>query len=80
MTMTIRLDSIKKVEEFVGITSRYSGKIEVSSGVYTVDGKSIIGIFSLELGSNLCVKIDDVKDFQSFIQELQPYIVASGVE
>lgn len=74
--MIIRLDSMKKVEEFVEIASRYTGKIEVSSGRYTVDGKSIMGIFTLELKNNLSMKIENGKDSFNLIQELQPYIVS----
>ena len=76
MTMLIRLDSMKKVKEFVNITTHYAGKIEVSSGKYTVDGKSIMGIFSLELRDNLSLEIEPGKELPNLIQELEPYVVA----
>ncbi len=76
MTMLIRLDSMKKVKEFVDIVSHYAGKVEVSSGKYTVDGKSIMGIFSLELRDNLSLEIEPKKDLFHFIQRLKPYMVA----
>ncbi len=76
MNIMIRLDSVKKVKEFVNIASRYAGKIQVSSGRYTVDGKSIMGIFSLELGSDLSMEIEDREESSRLIRELQRCIVA----
>lgn len=76
MNMMIRLDSMKKVKEFVNIASRYAGKIAVSSGGYTVDGKSIMGFFSLELSSVLSMEIEDREESFQLIRELQRYIVA----
>lgn len=73
--MTIRLDSIKKVKEFVEITNHYEGKIEISSGTYTVDGKSIMGIFSLELRKNLSMEIEERRELSSFMKELKSFIV-----
>ena len=74
-TMIIRLDSIKKVKEFVDIAGHYSGKIEVSSGRYTEDGKSILGILSLELKNNLTLKIEKKKDLSMLMHKLEPYAV-----
>lgn len=76
MTMLIRLDSMKKVKEFVDIASHYAGKVKVSSGKYTVDGKSIMGIFSLELRDDLSLEIEPGKELFALIQELEPYVVA----
>ena len=76
MTMLIRLDSMKKVKEFVDIASHYAGKIKVSSGKYTVNGKSIMGLFSLELRDDLSLEIEPGKELSDLIQELEPYVVA----
>lgn len=76
-TMIIKLDSIKKVREFVDIASHYPGKIEVSSGRYNrADGKSILGVLSLELKNNLTLEIEAGKDLTLLMQELEPYAVA----
>ncbi len=48
-TTTIRLSSIQDVRTFVETVSRYEGDIDLTSGRYTVDAKSIMGIFSLDL-------------------------------
>lgn len=48
-TCKIKLSSIQDVREFVEIVTRYDMEIDLSSGRYVVDAKSIMGIFSLDL-------------------------------
>ena len=50
-TCQIKLTSIKDVREFVEIVTRYDIEIDLCSGRYVVDAKSIMGIFSLDLMS-----------------------------
>lgn len=76
MTMTIRLDSIKKVKEFVNITNNYSGEIEVLSGRNTVDARSIMGILSLDLKNNLILDIKTEENLPVLLCVLKPYRVA----
>ena len=45
----IKLSSIQDVREFVETVTRYEMEIDLSSGRYVVDAKSIMGIFSLDL-------------------------------
>lgn len=47
--MMIKLETIKDVQTFVGIVERCPFSIDLSSGRYTVDAKSLMGIFSLDL-------------------------------
>ena len=62
---TVFLPTIGEVKEFVGIISRYSFDIDLASGRHTVDAKSIMGIFSLDLSKPLRVEFhtDDPADF-----------------
>lgn len=76
MTMTIRLDSIKKVKEFVNITNNYSGEIEVLSGRNTVDARSIMGVLSLDLKNNLILDIKTEENLPVLLCALKPYRVA----
>ena len=50
-TCQIKLTSIQDVREFVEIVTRYDIEIDLCSGRYVVDAKSIMGIFSLDLMS-----------------------------
>ena len=47
--ITLRLDSIERVKAFVELVSRYPFDTDLVSGRYTVNAKSIMGIFSLDL-------------------------------
>ena len=55
--MFIKLKTIDDVKEFVNICSKYDVDIDVKQGKFTVDGKSILGIFSLNLIEGLSVYI-----------------------
>ncbi|MBR7185019.1 MAG: HPr family phosphocarrier protein [Clostridia bacterium] len=48
-TIDIRLSTIQDVQNFVNIVNRYDIDVDLSSGRYIVDAKSIMGIFSLDL-------------------------------
>ena len=45
----VSLNSVEKVKDFVAVTSRLPMEMELASGRYVVDAKSIMGIFSLDL-------------------------------
>ena len=48
-SIEVRLSTIADVQEFVGIVARTPIDIDLCSGRYVVDAKSIMGIFSLDL-------------------------------
>ncbi|MBQ9921506.1 MAG: HPr family phosphocarrier protein [Clostridia bacterium] len=48
-TVKIKLSTIEDVRKFVETVTRYDMDIDLTSGRYTVDAKSIMGIFSLDL-------------------------------
>lgn len=54
-SMKIRLSTIADVRDFVNIVSKSEAEIDLHSGRYVVDGKSIMGIFSLDLLSPITV-------------------------
>ena len=48
-SIKIMLSTIADVRDFVNLVAAYDGDIDLISGRYIVDGKSIMGIFSLNL-------------------------------
>ena len=48
-TISIKLSTIEDVRKFVETVTSYDMDIDLASGRYTVDAKSIMGIFSLDL-------------------------------
>ncbi len=73
VTVSVLLNSINDVKNFVNIVSKYDFDIDLSSGRYVVDAKSIMGIFSLDLAKPIKVEIhtDNADDIMG---ELKPYI------
>lgn len=61
--MTIELKTIQDVKDFVEISSKYhDSDIVAKQGRYIVDGKSILGIFSLNLLEPMVVIADSEND------------------
>lgn len=47
--MRIILKSVNDIKDFVSIVSKFSDDVDVASSRRIVDGKSIMGLFSLDL-------------------------------
>ncbi len=73
----IRLSSIQDVRTFVDTVTKYNIDVDLSSGRYVVDAKSIMGIFSLDLLSpiSLTAQTSDEAEFAALIADLKPFIV-----
>ena len=61
-TVQISLNSIDKVKAFVNTVTQFDYDFDLISGRYTIDAKSIMGIFSLELSKPLRFEIEDWKE------------------
>ena len=72
-TFQILLSSINDVKNFVNTVSKYDYEIDLTSGRYVVDAKSIMGIFSLDLSKPIKVEIHN-DNCEDLISELKPYI------
>ncbi len=73
-TIKIRLSSIQDVRDFVEIVGRYAIDIDLSSGRYVVDAKSIMGIFSLDLLSDITLTAH-CEDCSKLFGELERFTV-----
>lgn len=73
-TFNVLINSIDDVKNFVNIVNRYSFDIDLVSGRYVIDAKSIMGIFSLDLSKPIKVEIHS--DDEKIVEELKPYVVA----
>ena len=68
------LSSINDVKDFVNIVSRYDFDVDLTSGRYVVDAKSIMGIFSLDLAKPIKAEVH-ADDCEEFMNELARFIV-----
>ena len=63
----IKLNSIDEVKEFCTLTNSCKFEVDVLSGRYAVDAKSIMGIFSLDLTKEVEIVVhandDESEDF-----------------
>ena len=68
----IMLKTINDVKAFVNSVVKCDFDVDLTSGRYTVDAKSIMGIFSLDLSKPLTMEIrsDDCADFLNEIKPL----------
>ena len=72
-TFQVLLSSINDVKNFVNTVSKYDYEIDLISGRYVVDAKSIMGIFSLDLSKPIQVEIHD-ENCDDLYNELKPFI------
>lgn len=59
MIKKIKLDTVKKATEFTAHMLKFAGEVAVKSGRYVVDGRSLLGIFSLDLSKPINVEIEE---------------------
>lgn len=73
MTKQIYLTDINDVVRFVTLAAENVGSVIANSGRYYVNGKSLLGILSLNLSTPITVSID--KPFSSkFLRGIKPYV------
>lgn len=77
--ITIMLSTISDVKEFVNITNRYDFDIDLVCGRYAVDGKSIMGIFSLDLTKPIELQAH-AYTADNFIDEMRKFMISDSVE
>ncbi len=73
-SFNISLKSITDVKDFVNIVNKYDFDIDLTSGRYVVDAKSIMGIFSLDLSKPIKVDVH-AEDCEKFYGEIKNFIV-----
>ena len=73
-TCNIMLNTINDVKGFVNIVCKYDFDVDLISGRYAIDAKSIMGIFSLDLSKP--TKLEAHTDEPSkFFEEIKPFVV-----
>ncbi len=73
-SFNISLKSINAVKDFVNIVNKYDFDVDLTSGRYVVDAKSIMGIFSLDLAKPIKVDVYS-DDCETFCEEIKNIII-----
>ena len=75
MTFNIQLKEINDVYKLVNILVGFEGDVDLESGRYKVDGKSILGIFSLDLRQPIKLTYDQEAGAEKLRGQLEPFII-----
>ena len=73
-TTMVRLSQIDDVKNFVNTIMRFEYDIDLASGRYAVDAKSIMGIFSLDLSKPIELRAH-TEDAEALFEAISKYIV-----
>ena len=70
--MNIKLTLISDIYDFIEIAQRHASDVSLSQGNYSVDGKSILGVFALDLRKSIQCYVEDGQyvDFERFVNKL----------
>lgn len=76
-SVNIKLSTIEDIRNFVGILAKYSADLDLKSGRYTVDARSLMGIFSLDLVKpvEFVVNSEDDSVVSAVLADIKPWIV-----
>lgn len=70
--MIISIKGLNDVYNFVANTQKVDGDITVRRGRAEVDGKSILGVFSIDMSQNVTIIYpENTPDFEKFIEQFK---------
>lgn len=72
--VNIKLNTINDVKAFVNAVSNYNFDVDLVSGRYAIDAKSIMGIFSLDLSKVIELQAH-TEDADAFFADIKSFIV-----
>lgn len=70
----VKISTINDVKTFVNTVAKYDYDIDLISGRYAIDAKSIMGIFSIDLSKDILLKAH-TDDASALKNELAQFIV-----
>lgn len=74
-SFNIRLKEINDVYALVNTLLSYDGAVDLGSGRYVVDGRSLLGIFSLDLRQPVAVHVHREEDLEKLQSLLSNFVV-----
>lgn len=72
-SVKVVLSMAESVKNFVNIVNKYAYDIDLRSGRFLIDAKSLLGIFSLDLSKPIVLEIHSDK-CDDLLEELKDYI------
>ena len=75
-TIWITLPTIRIVEDFVSVCTDIDADLEVASGEHTANGKSLLGLMTLNLSKPLELRIRTTQNkLPEILEVLRPYCI-----
>lgn len=70
------LNTIEKVKKFVNEANKFNSDIDVIRGRYIIDGKSMLGIFTIDLTFPVKIRIDsnDQAEITRFNEHMEEFL------
>lgn len=70
--MIVAIHGINDLNQFIQHARTVDGDVLVSRGKFVVDGKSIMGVFSIDVSQGCTVEYpEDATDFEEFISQFK---------
>ena len=69
--VTVKTDSIESVKNINKIASGCMGDVDATTGRYSVDAKSIMGLLSLNLNKGIHLSTNSLEDFKLICERLK---------
>jgi len=70
-TKFVKILGIKDMTDFVKAATAIYGDVICRKGKYAVDGKSLLGVMSIDLSTGVTVEYpEDAEDFEAFLNTL----------
>ena len=73
-TEQVLLNSMEEIQEFNRIVGQYEYEVDMVSGRYVIDAKSLMGILSLDLSKPVTIQMQGNPD-EEFLGKLEKFIV-----
>lgn len=68
----VKINSISDIKDFVKYSTAIDGDVTCSKGKYMIDGKSIMGLMSIDLSGGIKVEYPaDATDFDNFLNQFE---------
>lgn len=75
ITKKIIMNEVDSVKDFVRITNKYPFNVLLAMSHYVVDGKSLLGVFSLDFSRPIELRIEaDDNSVTDYLNEIREYI------
>ena len=72
----VNIDSVEKVNKFVGILNQHQGNFDIVEGSYVIDAKSLMGIMTMDLSKPK--KLVFFGDETAAIQDISEFLLEKG--